>query len=248
MHIRRPIGTTMLAIALLMITTAATAGWQDVLSEVTKTLKTSSALSDADIAAGLREALAVGTRSAVAAVGRPDGYFTNDDIKILLPDNVRQLESLLRTAGLGEQLDRFVLSMNRAAENAAPQAAAIFLDAANRITFTDAATILNGRVDEATRYFKDNTQAPLTDLFTPIVHESMAAVGVTRAYHDLDSAARRIPFVADRLRFDLDAYVTARALDGIFLMVAREERLLRENPQARSTELLKKVFGAARSR
>ncbi|MFH1982044.1 MAG: DUF4197 domain-containing protein [Pseudomonadota bacterium] len=244
----RHIITQALAITLLLSPTSTTAGWQDVLSEVTRAIQTSSAPSETDIAAGLREALAVGTRNAVAAVGRPDGYFTNADIKILLPDNVQQLESLLRSTGLGDQLDRFVLSMNRAAETAAPQATAIFLDAASRVTFADAATILNGRVDEATRYFKDNTQAPLTDLFTPIVHESMASVGVTRAYHDLDNAAQRIPFISDRLRFDLDAYVTARALDGIFLMVAQEERRLRENPQARSTELLKKVFGAARTR
>jgi len=248
MPVRRRILTMILAISVSMITATANADWQNILNSVTDAITSSNTLSDADIAAGLREALAVGTRTAVAAVGRPDGYFANADIKILLPDNVRQMESLLRSAGFGDQVDRFVLSMNRAAEKAAPQATAIFLDAAGKITFSDAAAILNGPDDAATRYFKDKTRAPLTELFSPIVHQSMTSVGVTRAYQDLVAAVKRIPFMSDQFRFDLDAYVTGRALDGLFLTVAQEERRIRENPRARTTELLKKVFGAATGR
>lgn len=243
MKTKRHSGAWIITLIICLFSITANAGWQDILKEVTNKLEPSTAVSEDDIASALREALAVGTRNAVATVGRLDGFYADPDIKILLPPEVQQVESLLRRAGFGSQVDSFILSMNRAAETAAPQARAIFLDAASQITFADATTILNGRDDEATRYFQEKTSDPLTDLFTPIVHESMASAGMTRAYQDLDAAMQRIPFMSDRLRFDLDAYVTAQALDGIFVMVAKEEKLIRENPTARTTALLKKVFG-----
>ncbi|CAB5164574.1 hypothetical protein D3OALGA1CA_5288 [Olavius algarvensis associated proteobacterium Delta 3] len=199
-------------------------------------------LSEEDIARGLKEALRVGTGKAVDIVSVVNGYYENPDIKIPLPDNVSQLENLLRTMGMGGQVDAFLLSMNRAAERAAPQARDIFLDAVTEMTFPDAKRILEGRDNEATLYFREKTGDRLTSAFTPIVHDAMADVGVTRIYQDLDKKMKTIPF-ADHYRFDLDQYVTGKALDGLFFMLAAEERKIREDPQARVTEILRKVFG-----
>ena len=199
-------------------------------------------LSEEDIIEGLKEALRVGTGKAVDLVSVLDGYYKNPNIKIPLPDNVAQLEKFLRTVGMGGQVDAFLLSMNRAAERAAPHARDIFWDAITKMTFTDAKQILEGRDNEATLYFRNKTGDRLTAAFTPIVHDAMAEVGVTRIYQDLDKKMKTIPF-ADQFRFDLDQYVTGKALDGIFFMLAAEERKIRKDPQARVTEILRKVFG-----
>lgn len=199
-------------------------------------------LSEEDIIKGLKEALRVGTGKAVELVSVLDGYYKNPNIKIPLPDNVAQLEKFLRTMGMGGQVDAFLLSMNRAAERAAPHARDIFWDAITKMTFTDAKQILDGRDNEATLYFRNKTGDRLTAAFTPIVHDAMADVGVTRIYQDLDQKMKTIPF-ADQFRFDLDQYVTEKALDGLFFMLAAEERKIREDPQARVTEILRKVFG-----
>ena len=199
-------------------------------------------LSEEDIIKGLKEALRVGTGKAVDLVSVLDGYYKNPNIKIPLPDNVAQLEKFLRTVGMGGQVDAFLLSMNRAAERAAPHARDIFWDAITKMTFTDAKQILEGRDNEATIYFRNKTGDRLTAAFTPIVHDAMAEVGVTRIYQDLDNKMKTIPF-ADQFRFDLDQYVTGKALDGLFFMLADEERKIRNDPQARVTEILRKVFG-----
>jgi len=199
-------------------------------------------LSEEDIIKGLKEALRVGTQNTVDVVSVVDGYFKNPNIHIPLPDNVKQLENLLRTMGMGGQVDAFLLSMNRAAERAAPQARDIFWDAITKMTFSDAKRILEGRDNEATLYFREKTGDRLTAAFTPIVHNAMADVGVTRIYQYLDAKMKTIPF-ADQFRFDLDQYVTAKALDGLFFMLAVEERKIRKDPQARVTEILRKVFG-----
>ena len=199
-------------------------------------------LSEEDIIKGLKEALRVGTGKAVDLVSVLDGYYKNPNIKIPLPDNVAQLEKFFRTVGMGGQVDAFLLSMNRAAERAAPHARDIFWDAITKMTFTDAKQILEGRDNEATIYFRNKTGDRLTAAFTPIVHDAMAEVGVTRIYQDLDKKMKTIPF-ADQFRFDLDQYVTGKALDGLFFMLAAEERKIRNDPQARVTEILRKVFG-----
>jgi hypothetical protein len=232
--------------AVLAAGTPAEAGWNDVFKDVMSTIQESTGVSEAEIVEGLRQALEVGTDNAVINVSALDGYFKNQAIKILLPEEYRQMEQLLRSTGMGGYIDRFVLSMNRAAETAAPEARKLFWNALKQMTFDDARRILDGRDNEATLYFEAKTRDSLTRRFTPIVHSSMASVGVTKAYQDLDAKIQTIPFIADRLRFDLDAYVTAKALDGLFVMVAKEEKAIRENPQARVTELLKKVFGKSR--
>lgn len=200
-------------------------------------------LSEGEIVAGLKEALKVGTGNAVQLTSRLDGYYRNPQIRILLPENVRKAENLLRMAGLGGQVDAFEQSMNRAAERAAPEAKALFVDTIGRMTFADARRILKGRESEATLFFKEQTYQPLAQRFKPLVHNAMSEVGVTRYYQTLHNKIRNIP-MADSMTPDLDQYVTQGALDGLFFMLAQEEARIRRDPAARVTELLKRVFGS----
>jgi hypothetical protein len=239
----RKVNLIMSAVLLLIIAVAPThAGFEDFLkSTLENALKGESGLSDNEIVRGLKEALEIGTDNSVTVLSRVDGFYKHPDVKIFLPEKVKQAESLLRTAGFGAQVDAFELSMNRAAEQAAPEARKLFWDAITRMTFDDAKRILEGRDNEATLYFQEKTSARLTELFTPIVHSAMASVGVTRAWQDLDSKMSLIPFV-DTFRFDLDAFVTGKTLDGLFFMIEQEEVKIRRDPAARVTELLEKVF------
>jgi hypothetical protein len=154
-----------------------------------------------------------------------------------------QTEALVRAAGMGDQLDAFVLSMNRAAEQAAPEARAIFWDAIKAMQFDDARRILDGRDNEATLYFQDKTTDELTAVFKPLVHQAMESVGVTRQYQSLEATASAIPFLSDWV-VNLDDYVTGQALEGLFFLVAEEEARIRQDPAARATELLQKVFAS----
>jgi Protein of unknown function (DUF4197) len=220
----------------------AVAGFEDFLKKAQKIFETSDSLSESDIVAGLKQALEIGTTKAVDLVSKPGGYFKNPEIKIPLPDSAQKVEKLLRGAGFGSKVDAFELSMNNAAERAAPEAKSIFWDAIKKMKIADAKKILNGRDDEATRFFKDKTYTRLQDIFKPIVKTSMGEVGVTRIYQDLNAKVEKIPF-ADSFSFDLDNYVTDGALNGLFLMLAEEEEKIRSDPAARVTDLLKKVFG-----
>ena len=198
-------------------------------------------LRDAKIGSGLKEALKVGTTNAVNLTGKTDGYFKNQAIKILMPERVRTLESGLRAVGYGPKVDEFVLSMNRAAEQAAPHAKKIFWDAIGEITFEDARKILKGPQTAATDYFRAKTTDRLTAAFRPIVDQAMNQVGVTRQYKELVGHAQAIPFLKAE-SFDVDSYVTGKALDGLFHVVGQEEIKIRTNPAARTTDLLKQVF------
>ena len=193
------------------------------------------------VAAGLKEALRVGTDQAVNLTGRMDGYFANQAIKILMPERLRTLESGLRAVGYGSQVDAFVLSMNRAAEHAAPAARDIFVDAITGMSFDDARRILSGPDTAATDYFKKTTGGKLTTAFRPIVERSMSEVGVTRQYQQLVDQARAIPFFKTE-SFDLNSYVVGKGLDGLFHVVGEEEKKIRTDPSARVTELLRDVF------
>jgi hypothetical protein len=199
-------------------------------------------LSEGRIIEGLKEALQIGTGNAVETVSRIGGYLNDPRIKIPLPKWLRKVEKLLRATGFGSQLDAFESSMNTAAEKAAPEAKAIFWDAVKDMNFADAKKILNGADNEATLYFKDKTYDRLHGIFKPIVHDTMSAVGVTRQYQELTTKTQSLPFTkgAD---FDLDNHVTGGALDGLFLILAEEEKKIRQDPAARVTDLLKEVFG-----
>lgn len=199
-------------------------------------------LTDSKIIRGLKEALEIGTGNAVEMVSKLDGYYKNPDIKIPLPKAVQKVEKVMIAMGYGPEVDEFSRSMNRAAERAAPEAKALFWNAIKEITFEDARTILKGRDNEATLYFEDKTRGRLHELFMPIIHTAMEEIGVTRKYQELHASLSNIPF-ADRLNLDLDEYVTAKALDGLFYMVSEEERKIRKDPAARVTKLLKDVFG-----
>ncbi len=200
-----------------------------------------SELSDVKIGSGLKEALKVGTENTVNLTGRIDGYFLNQAIKILMPEKLQTLEKGLRMAGYGPQIDEFVLSMNRAAEHAAPFAKEIFWDAIGEMTFEDARKILSSNDTAATQYFKVKTTGKLTAVFQPVVEKSMNEVGVTRQYNELVGRYQAIPFVKSE-SFDINRYVVTKALDGLFHVLGEEERKIRTNPAARVTDLLKEVF------
>jgi hypothetical protein len=231
-----------LIVIVMALATAATADYQDVLKSAQQLAGGKESPQNSQIIDGLKEALRVGTENAVKSVSRLDGYYKNPEIKILLPQYVKNAESVLRAAGMGATLDEFEESMNRAAEKAAPQAKSLFLDAVKKMDVTDAEKILKGRDNEATLYFKDKTNAQLQTLFMPIVKESMSSVGVTRTYQGLEQKIQSIPF-AGTSSFNLDQYVTEKSVDGIFVMLAKEEANIRKNPAARVTDLLKNVFG-----
>lgn len=204
---------------------------------------------DEQAAAGLREALLTSTVDAVHLTGRPNGYFGNAAIKILLPKPLRPVEAGLRTIGYGPQIDQFVLSMNRAAETAAPQAEPIFKKAITNMTFSDARRIVTGGGHSATDYFKAKTSGDLRDAFTPIVKKTMAQYSVTAQYDDLlgrsPSGTLGIGGIlgGTSQSFDLTAYVVQKSLDGLFYMVGQEEQKIRTNPAAQVTPLLRQVFG-----
>ncbi len=199
-------------------------------------------LSDAKIGSGLKEALKIGTENAVKFTGKLDGYFMNQAIKILIPEKLQTMEKTLRAVGLGPQVDEFILSMNRAAERAAPEAKQIFWGAIGEMTFQDAKKILSGNETAATDYFKAKTTDKLTTAFRPIVDKATNEVGVTRQYKELVGRFQSIPFVKTET-VDIDQYVTTKALDGLFYVVAQEEKKIRTDPAARVTDLLKEVFG-----
>lgn len=231
------------ATALLIANISTTrAQFGDFFKDLKKAVGMDQGLTENKIVEGLKEALRIGSENAVSIVSQPNGYFNNPKIKIPLPSPVQKIEKLIRVSGYGSLVDSFELSMNRAAEKAAPQAKSLFWEAVKQMSFDDARKILNGRDNEATLYFKEKTYDRLDGIFKPIIHESMAQVGATRRYQDLETKIRGIPFT-ELISFDLDQYVTGKALDGLFLMVAEEERKIRENPSARVTDLLKEVFG-----
>lgn len=203
---------------------------------------TGSGLSDAKIGSGLKEALQVGTERAVGQTGTVDGFFANQAIKILMPSQLQTFEKGLRAVGYGPQVDEFVLSMNRAAERAAPQAKEIFWGAIGDMSFDDARKILTGPDNAATTFFKEKTTGRLTTAFTPIVDRALGEVGVTRQYKDLVGRFEQIPFMQTQ-SFDLTHYVTGKGLDGLFHVVGEQEKQIRHNPAARTTELLRDVFG-----
>ena len=200
-----------------------------------------SGITDSKASAGLKEALEVATEKAVNLTGRTNGYFGDAAIKILMPAKLQSMEQGLRAVGYGPQIDEFVLSMNRAAEQAAPAAKQIFGNAITNMSFDDAKKILTGGNTAATDYFKAKTTNQLAAAFKPVIDKSMGEVGVTKQYQALVGKFETIPFVKTQ-SFDLDNYVTSKALDGLFHVVGEQETMIRSNPAARTTTLLQEVF------
>ena len=244
MKLFRTLISGLVIVLFIMQPPPALAQFQDIFNRVKKAVGMSGGeLSESKVIEGLKEALEIGTGNAAGLVSKLDGYYKNSKIKIPLPESVRKVEKILRTVGFGSKVDDFEMSMNRAAEQAAPEAKVLFTDTIKQMSFDDARKILNGKDNAATLYFKDKTWDRLYDKFKPIINSTMSEVGVTRYYQDLDKKVRSIPFV-DSMSFDLDQYVTDGALDGLFYMLEQEERSIRKDPTARVTDLLKEVFGS----
>jgi len=238
-----------LFIFFLMATSPSHADWKKFLEDFSKSgttaLSTSegSDLSSDTIANGLKEALEVGTRKAVENVSKEGGYLNNPEIRIPLPPRVQQAAGLMRQLGLNKMADDFEQSINRAAEKAAPQATSIMIDAIKSMSIDDARNILNGESDAATRFFEDRTRGKLAGLFKPIIDTSLNEVGATRYYNQLDDKLSSVPVVGQELDMNLQDYVTDQALNGLFVMLAQEEQKIRDNPAARTSEILQQVFG-----
>ncbi|NLY74851.1 MAG: DUF4197 domain-containing protein [Firmicutes bacterium] len=194
------------------------------------------------IAAGLKEALQIGAENTVNRTGRIDGFYKNEAIRIPLPDQMQKAEKLLRQMGLGAEIDQFELSLNRAAEAAAPAAKELFWNAITEMTFEDAVKILNGCDTAATDYFRSKTEAHLRTAFLPIISRATDEVDATRIYKQLTLEVQKIKFL--KLEpVDIDQYVATKAINGLFHVLGEEERKIREDPAARVTDLLKEVFG-----
>jgi hypothetical protein len=197
---------------------------------------------DDHIAAGLKEALTVSTRKAVASTGRVDGFLKNTAIRILLPEELRSVGKGMRMMGMGQQVDALDLGMNRAAEQAAPAARQIFINAVTKMTIADARRVLSRGDTAATEYFKTASTDQLTAAFAPVVHRAMENVGVVRQYNQVlqNPLAGRL---AESQDFSLDKYVVGKTMDGLFYVMGEEERKIRKDPAAQTTALLREIFG-----
>lgn len=235
--------TAVTVLILLCAPTAWALSLDDIGSGLKKGLaKNSKGLSDKKAADGLREALSVGTKKAVKKVSKRNGYYSSPKIHIPLPKKMKKVAKVLGKVGMKKDMDKFVLSMNRAAEHAAPVALDLFIEAIKNMTIKDAVKIIKGDDTAATEYFRSSTSHRLYILFKPEVSASMNKVGVTRQYKRLMKKYSDVPFV-DSVSVDLDDYVTNMALSGLFYMVGQQEKKIRKEPAARVTKLLREVFG-----
>jgi len=246
------------ALTALLSAPAAHAGWledlQKRLSESQKPSSTTSTpglgataaavLSDEDVVKGLKEALSKGTQQAIANLGKEGGYLNNLDVKIPLPSELQKVEKLLRKLGQDKYADQFVATMNHAAEKAVPEAASLFADSISQMSLADAKAILKGPDDAATQYFRKTSEAKLKERFLPIVKAATDKAGVTSAYKTLMQKAGPTAQMLGVGTTNLDTYVEDKAVDGLFKMIAAEEKRIRQDPVARTTDLLKKVFGS----
>lgn len=201
------------------------------------------AISAQDRTAALRTALTQGAQNAIGKLGAADGFLGNPEVKILLPGKLQKADKLLRMLGQSQKTDALVTAMNRAAEAAVPEARALLTDSIRQMSITDAVGILTGGQDAATQYFKRTTSAKLTERFLPIVRKNTAKVGLAKKYNELGSQLAQYQLIEAK-DASLESYVTQKALDGLFLTMAKEETAIRSDPLGQSSKLLKKVFGA----
>lgn len=240
----RPFKFSILFLALIVLTEATTA--QTRRTRQTNTRQTTT-IPTADISSGLKDALFQGVRNAVDELGRENGFLDDARVKIPLPKTLQKIEKPLRLAGQGERVDEFVEAMNRAAERAVPEAADIFVDSIKQMTFSDARNILfSNQDDAATQFFRRTSENKLREKFRPIVEDFTEQVGVTQKYKQMIGRYGFIGQVVGQDATDLDGYVTQKAMDGLFLLVADEERKIRRDPVGRTTSILRKVFGILR--
>ena len=210
---------------------------EDVLNSVLETT-----ITEQEVASGLMEALVQGATNGSDLLSKVNGYLGNPQVKIPFPPEAQKIESTLRDLGMNKMCDDVINSLNRAAENAAIEAKPILINSIRSMTISDAMDILFGANDAATEYLKKTTTTQLTDKFSPIIESSLNKVGATKYWTDAVNYYNKIPLVAD-LNPDLEAYVTAKALEGLFYMVEQEELKIRQDPAARAAEIVQKVFG-----
>jgi hypothetical protein len=204
-------------------------------------------LSNQDITRGLKEALTKGVRNAVDDLGRRNGFLDNSRVRIPLPKNLQRTERALRAAGQGRRVDEFIEAMNHAAEEAVPVAVDVFLESVRQMSFNDARQILSGGQDDAaTEFFRRTSEQRLRDEFRPIVERFTEQVGVTQKYKQMMGRYGFLGRVVGQDASDIDGYVTEKALDGLFLLIADEERRIRRDPVGRTTAILRAVFGSIR--
>lgn len=206
---------------------------------------TATAVTEADAAQGIREALDQGVGKGISLLNRTDGFFGNQAYKLFMPAEAQRIENTLRQLGMGGMVDRAILQINRAAEDAVGYARPIFLDAIREMTIADALTIIRGSNDAATQYFRQKTTERLTAAFSPIVKSSLDKFEATKYYGDVIKTYNDFPTTLNKLNPDLPAYVVGKTVDALFDQIAQEEANIRANPRARATEILKKVFGRA---
>jgi len=222
--------------------TASSAQIDKVLGDFGRILGEDELTSD-QVISGLKEALSQGVTKGSNQASAVDGYLKNELIRLAFPPEAAKVESRLRQIGLGSEVDKFIVSLNRAAEKAAIEAKPIFLDAIRGMTIEDAWGILRGGENSATEYLRENTHSSLTQKFQPVIKEALDQVNATKYYDDLVNSYNKIPFVT-KADPDLDQYATEQAIDGLFKLIAQEEARIRKDPAARTTELLQKVFAS----
>ena len=228
---------------LILLMGCTTAQINQAITDGNKMLNGDKPLTTAEVGEGLKEALINGISKGSDQVSQLDGYFKNPEIKIPFPPDVKKVEDRLRQIGFGSEVDKFVMTLNRGAEDAAREAKPIFIAAIKQMTIDDAWAILKGEPDAATQYLKRTTTTQLKDKFKPVIQASLDKVNATKYYGEIVNRYNSIPLV-QKVNPDLNDYATEMAMQGLFTMIAKEEKNIREDPMARTTELLKRVFGA----
>ncbi|MGZ5133731.1 MAG: DUF4197 domain-containing protein [Flavitalea sp.] len=203
-------------------------------------------VTEAEAAEGIRQALQQGTGKGITVLNRQDGFFSNNAYKLFLPDDAIRMEKALRTIGMGKQVDRAILQINRAAEDAVGYATPIFVDAIKEMTIEDALNIVRGESNSATNYFRQKTRDKLVAAFSPVIDRSLVKLEATRYYTEIVTLYNNIPTTVKKINPDLTFYVAERATIALFDQIEKEEANIRANPVARTTEILKKVFGSYR--
>lgn len=231
-----------IALTLVSFTAFGCAEMTSVLNEVNNSTSTPS-LTNSEVISGLKEALTIGTNNSSALTSKVDGFYKNPEIFIPFPAEAIKVKEKVEAIGMKKQVDEFVLTLNRAAETASKEAAPIFVDAIKNMSIADGFAILKGNNNAATQYLKEKTSASLKIKFNPIVKNAISTVEVTKYWNPIISTYNKIPFT-EKQNPDLEDYVTTKAMDGLFLMIQKEEANIRLNPAARVTDILKKVFGS----
>lgn len=203
-------------------------------------------VSETEAAEGIRQALQQGTGKGISILNQQDGFFGNNAYKLFLPNDAIRMEKALRTIGMGKQVDRAILQINRAAEDAVGYATPIFVDAIKEMTIADALTIVNGESNAATNYFRQRTREKFVAAFSPVIDRSLVKLEATRYYTEIVTLYNNIPTTVKKINPDLTSYVVERATMALFDQIEKEEANIRANPVARTTEILKKVFGSYR--